>query len=238
MNDITVILILTLCAGITMPAGALLAYWENVRPLWLKNELRHSILAFGGGALFASVALVLIPEGIQHQPLWFVIVFFSCGGLAFMALDRWLSRSKLKASNLIAMMSDFIPEAMALGAIFTTSRSKGVLLSLLIAVQNLPEAFNAFREMHSSESNVTPQKTILSFFLLAFLGPICGLIGYYYLAQFTDVISAIMLFASGGILYIVFQDIAPQVKLERAWGPPLGAVVGFLVGLIGHSLTL
>ena len=47
-----------------------------------------------------------------------------------------------------------------------------------------------------------------------------------------------MLFSSGGILYIVFQDIAPQVKLKKAWGPPLGAIFGFLIGLIGHSLTL
>lgn len=43
-----------------------------------------------------------------------------------------------------------------------------------------------------------------------------------------------MLAAAGGILYITFQDIAPQARLARHWGPPLGAVLGFVVGLAGH----
>ena len=46
-----------------------------------------------------------------------------------------------------------------------------------------------------------------------------------------------MLFASGGILYIVFQDIAPEAKLRRRWMPAFGAVVGFLLGLIGKMLV-
>jgi ZIP family zinc transporter len=49
-------------------------------------------------------------------------------------------------------------------------------------------------------------------------------------------LAAIMLFAAGGILYLIFQDIAPQARLERHWGPPLGAVAGFLMGMLGHGL--
>jgi ZIP family zinc transporter len=45
-----------------------------------------------------------------------------------------------------------------------------------------------------------------------------------------------MIFAAGGILYLTFQDIAPQAKLQKHWGPPLGAVAGFLLGLIGQLL--
>ena len=45
-----------------------------------------------------------------------------------------------------------------------------------------------------------------------------------------------MLFASGGILYLIFEDIAPQAKLNHTWVPALGANLGFLVGIIGHLL--
>lgn len=38
-----------------------------------------------------------------------------------------------------------------------------------------------------------------------------------------------MLFASGGILDLIFQDIAPQSRLKRHWASLLGAVVGFSV---------
>ena len=50
-------------------------------------------------------------------------------------------------------------------------------------------------------------------------------------------LGAIMLFAAGGILYLVFQDIAPQARLARHWGPPLGAVFGFALGLLGTMLV-
>lgn len=39
---------------------------------------------------------------------------------------------------------------------------------------------------------------------------------------------------AGGILYLVFQDIAPQARLEKHWAPSLGAVAGFLLGVLGH----
>jgi ZIP family zinc transporter len=45
-----------------------------------------------------------------------------------------------------------------------------------------------------------------------------------------------MLFASGGILYLIFQDIAPQSHMQRHWAPPLGAVLGFCLGMLGNSV--
>jgi ZIP family zinc transporter len=51
------------------------------------------------------------------------------------------------------------------------------------------------------------------------------------------ILGGIMLFASGGILYLIFQDIAPQVPLKRSWAPSQGAVAGFALGLVGHLLV-
>jgi peptidoglycan/LPS O-acetylase OafA/YrhL len=45
-----------------------------------------------------------------------------------------------------------------------------------------------------------------------------------------------VVFASGGILYLIFQDIAPQSKMRRHWTPPIGAVLGFVVGMLGKKL--
>ena len=44
------------------------------------------------------------------------------------------------------------------------------------------------------------------------------------------------MFAAGGILYLTFQDIAPQARLEHHWAPPLGAVLGFALALVGEML--
>lgn len=72
--------------------------------------------------------------------------------------------------------------------------------------------------------------------VLALLGPVCGVIGWFWLADQDAVLGSIMLFASGGILYLTFQDIAPQARLARHWAPPLGAVLGFALALTGEML--
>ena len=69
------------------------------------------------------------------------------------------------------------------------------------------------------------------------LGPLVGTIGWIYAADYTVFLGGIMLFASGGILYLIFQDIAPQSHLERHWAPALGAVLGFGVGMLGQLLV-
>lgn len=236
MFTLMLVVVSTLMAGLAMPAGALLASAEHIRSAVLKDELHHGVMAFGGGALLSAIALVLVPEGIQSLEIIWVAVFFVSGGISFMCLDIILKKFNTPASQLAAMLSDFIPESIALGAAFSTGESTAFLLAGLIALQNFPEGFNAFNEMRQRPS-ISPRKVITIFLAMSFLGPIAGVAGFVFLAESPQVIGAIMLFASGGILYSIFQDIAPQVKLEKHWAPPLGAILGFLVGMIGYMLT-
>lgn len=235
MNDWIQIIVLTLIAGIAMPVGAAIAGIERIRPRWLETEVRHSVIAFGGGALLAAVALVLVPEGIRNLPLLLIIACFASGGIAFMLLDKLLAARKTPASQLVAMLSDFIPEALALGATFVVSRSTGLLLAGIIALQNIPEGFNAYRELKSS-TQYRGTQIVGAFVLTALLGPVAGLFGYFVLVEHLQIVSAIMLFAAGGILYLIFQDIAPQSRLKNHWAPPLSAVGGFLLGVTGKTL--
>lgn len=236
MNMILTVITFTLLAGLAMPFGAMIASLENLHSDWLESEFRHGVMAFGAGALLSAVALVLVPEGIEHLSPTMSAVYFIAGGIAFMGLDIWLSKSKTQASQLLAMLSDFIPESLALGVAFATQHSGAYLLAALIALQNIPEGFNAFRELKGAGS-IKTMTLILLFILMAFLGPIAGIIGYLWLADMPQTIGAIMLFSAGGILYTIFQDIAPQVKLEKHYGPPLGAILGFVLGLVGYMLS-
>ena len=226
------VIISTLLAGLAMPLGAAVASFEKIESEWLEAEFRHSVMAFGGGALLSAVALVLVPEGIANLAPLPASVCFIAGGFSFMLLDIVLSKIDTPASQLAAMLSDFIPESMALGAAFATGSNSALILAGLIALQNLPEGFNAYRELN--ESSAYSRLRILSVFtLMALLGPVAGVSGYLWLPDFPEIVAAIMLFASGGILYSIFQDIAPQAKLEKNYAPPMGAIFGFVVGMIG-----
>ncbi len=236
MSDVWEVIVLATLAGITIPVGGFLAKIEHIHPQWLEDEFRHSVIAFGGGVLLAAVALVLIPEGISEQPPWIASLAILSGGICFMFCDIWLATHRSSAAQLLAMLLDFVPESMALGASFATNnQSVGLLLAILIGLQNLPEGFNAYRELASS-STMRKSTILPGFCLLVLLGPASGLIGFYFLASIPRLVGLIMLFAAGGILYLTFQDIAPQAQLKQRWAPSLGAVIGFVFGLIAQMI--
>jgi len=110
------------------------------------------------------------------------------------------------------------------------------LLAVLIAVQNLPEAFNAYREI-SADGKKAPVGALFLFAMLAPVGPLAAYVGLSFLSDLSQLVSLIMTFAAGGILYLMFQDISPKVRLERSWLPPLGALVGFFIGVLGAVLV-
>jgi ZIP family zinc transporter len=235
MHDALLVIGFTLAAGSAMAIGGLIACFEHIRPQWLEDEFHHAVIAFGGGALLSAVALVLVPEGAKELSTGWVVLCFAGGGVAFMLLDTALAAAKSPAAQLAAMLSDFIPEALALGAAFAVGGSTGPLLALLIGIQNLPEGFNAYRELTAS-SPASGRKVLIAFGLMALLGPVAGLTGLFVLSAYPTVVAGIMLFAAGGILYLTFQDLAPQARLDNHWAPPLGAVAGFLLGLVGQMM--
>lgn len=232
-QTIWIALALAALAGLSIPAGAALARAHTrFFPDWVETEARHGIMAFGAGALLAAVALVLIPEGTVRISAGPALVWFVIGGAAFASLDGLLSRSDGKIAQFLAMMMDYVPEALALGAVILGDLQNAILVAALICLQNLPESFNAMREM--MEGGSTP--SLWLFLAMVPIGPLAAYIGLALPESYSHVIGAVMMLSAGGILYLMFQDIAPQVPMKNSMLPPLGAVLGFAVGLAGDLL--
>jgi ZIP family zinc transporter len=237
MSEVISIIILTVAAGICIPVGGVIASVERIRPDWIEQEFRHAVIAFGGGILLGAVTMVLVPEGVAGMnESKFSIIIILAGGTVFFLIERLLGLRRREIPQLIGMLLDYVPEAIALGGLVASGSSVAPLLALLIGMQNLPEGFNAYREIVCTKK-FSPKKTLLFMSLLVLIGPMAGLGGFYFLAENVTALSAIMLFASGGILYLIFQDIAPQSRLNRHWAPPLGAVLGFCVALLSEMVV-
>ncbi|WP_121666220.1 ZIP family metal transporter [Mesonia aquimarina] len=236
MNQLHKIILFSGFSGITVFIGGLLSWYfsKKLGENNFKKELNHGITAFGGGIILSALALVLVPKGMKNLSILPVIIWFVLGSLIFFVIDRILAKRGGKIAQLLAMLMDFVPEAIALGAIFATDTKTGTLLAIFIGLQNLPEAFNSYQDLCAS--NFSAKKTLILLFVLSFSGIIGSLIGYFFLQDQPEITSSLMLFASGGILYLIFEDIAPQAKLERTWMPALGANLGFLIGIIGEKL--
>jgi ZIP family zinc transporter len=236
ITEVFMILIFTLGAGICIPIGGMIARFERIQPLWLEEELRHFVIALGGGILLGAVALVLVPEGIDEMDnSIFAVPVLLTGGIAFFFIERFLGLRRRETPQIMGMLLDFIPESIALGGLLVTNPSIAPLLALLIGLQNLPEGFNGYREIVALNKH-HPKKALQSMWLMVAFGPVAGLTGYFFLSEHEAILGAIMLFASGGILYLIFQDIAPQSHLKKHWAPPLGAVIGFSITVFSQML--
>ncbi len=224
-------------AGITVFLGGILAnlFNHHVKESPVKYEIVHTLMSFGAGIILSAIALVLIPKGMEELELFPMAFSFLIGAVLFMCIDQYLAKKGGQTATLLAMMMDFVPESIALGAVFAIEPEMATLLAVFIGLQNLPEAFNAFRDL--AQSGFKAKKILIIFFFLSFLGIIGALIGHYFLSQHPDLTAHLMVFASGGILYLLIQDIIPESKLEKNYLTSLGASLGFLVGIIGEKMV-
>ncbi len=229
------IILLSGFSGITVFIGGLLAYSFNhhVKENPLKYQITQTIMSFGAGIILSALSLVLIPKGMEELNLLPMAISFVAGAVIFLFIDLSLKKKVGQTATLLAMMLDFIPEAIVLGAVFVIDPNMATLLAIFIGIQNLPESFNAFRDL--VQSGFTVKKTLVTFFFLSFFGIIGALAGYFLLSDHPILTAHLMIFASGGILYLLIEDIIPESNLEKSYFSSLGATFGFLAGIIGDK---
>ncbi len=225
---------LALIAGLSIPAGALISSNTWLRLFCFQNEIDSFVSYFGGGALLAAIALVLVPFGMKHTTIPFAATSFLIGGIVFWQFSSWMKRKRTTVSQFLGMLLDFIPEGIALGAAAVTGSNTGYLLAVLIALQNMPEGFAAFHEM--SAGSTSKKRLWMIFLSVPLAGPLAAWLGYSCLSASNQILGLIMLFCSGGIIYLIFEDIAPDAHLKHQDFPAIGAVSGFLLGMVGTML--
>ena len=234
MPQVAEVILFSFASGVTVLIGGLLARSRILDRFVSDNHLSHTMIAFGGGILVAAVSFVLTPKAIELLSLPLLIVIFLAGVFGFLLLDEFINRHGGRLAQLVAMSTDYIPEAIALGAVFSYDRNTGLLLALFIGLQNLPESYNAYGDL--VKSGFTPNKSLLILLPFGFVGIAAALLGFSFLHGDDTLVNSLMLFAAGGIMYLVFRDIAPMIKYRRYWSPAVGATLGFLLGMVGFKL--
>ncbi len=236
MEDLFKVILYSSFSGAPVFLGGFLSklFERYFREGLVKKEIIHTSVAFGGGIIIAAVAFVLVPKGMNVLPLAPMAILFLAGAIIFFFLDRYIEKTGGTISQLLAMLMDFVPEAIALGAVFATDHNLGLLLAIFIGLQNLPESFNSYLDLRNN--GYTSKKCLYILFFLSFSGVFAAISGLLLLSNMPQLTASLMLISSGGILYLVFQDIAPMSKLQKSWFPALGVNFGFLVGMIGLKI--
>jgi ZIP family zinc transporter len=149
LTDLGLIIVYSLLSVSTIFLSGILSdyFGDHVKAGLVKDEIIHLSVAFGGGILIAAVGLVLVPEGMHVLSLTPILLCFSGGTTFFFFVDRYMENKGGTIAQLLGMLSDFVPEAIAMGAVFSSNPTLGILLAVIIGIQNLPESFNAYMEL-------------------------------------------------------------------------------------------
>lgn len=232
--SLTTVLVFSGLAGIAIPIGACIAYAEESLG-GPHHNLRGAIIAFGGGILLGAMAFELVLTGLEAVHVGWAAFAFVGGTAVIMFVDRALESYAGPLAQGLAMTTDFLPEAIAFGALFGGESIEGQVFAVLIALQNLPEAYASFHQLRDT-TGMSPGGALARLAPLALIGPVAAVAGFLFLTQSETVVGSIALFAGGGILYLVFHGIAPEAFEEGSWVATGTVTLGFVVAVVFHGV--
>jgi zinc transporter, ZIP family len=237
--------------GGSLVVGAVAAAFLRLPP-----RVAAALTAFGGGVLFAAVALELVPEADREAGAALTAVGLLAGTLVYVAADAWLSRDKdqdgmrrsghaAAAGRPMTMHSaeatrgesiaaglfvDGVPESIALGLTIAEGQI-GVALLAGILVGNVVEAYGAAQPIIAGG-----RTRRFAITLLALIGAglaLATLLGGTALADASgEVIGTAQAIAAGAVLAVITIAIVPHAFEEVSRLAASATVLGFIAGYL------
>ena len=149
--------------------------------------------------------------------------------------------AKLKKTTMLvfAVTLHNIPEGMAVGVVLAgayfgnseISMTSALVLSLGIAIQNLPEG--AIISMPLKGDGLSKPKSFLYGMLSGIVEPIFGLLTILLTSFITPVLPYLLSFAAGAMIYVVVEELIPESQTgEHSNLATISFVFGFLLMMI------
>jgi ZIP family zinc transporter len=226
--------------------------------LTLPERVAATITAFGGGILFAAVALELVPDADSGAGAGRTAAGLLAGTLVYVGADWWLSRDEsmkamrrsshaaaagremTMASNqaaaargesiAVGIFVDGVPESIALG-LTVAEGELGIALLVGIVVGNVVEAYGAAQPIVASGHTRRFAITLLTAIGLALA--FATVIGGTVLADASAaIIGTAEAIAAGAVLAVVSIAIIPYAFSEVSGLTAFATVLGFIGGYL------
>jgi ZIP family zinc transporter len=242
-----------LAVGASLVIGAV-----SAAVLRLPGRVGAVVTSFGGGLLFAAIALELVPEADAQAGPWLTAVGLLTGTLVFVGADAWLSRDEemeaMRRSSREAAVGmpmttaaghgdiargeaiaaglfvDGVPESIALGLTIAEGEI-GLALLVGILVGNVVEAYGAAQPIVAGGRSRQFAITLLAGIGLALAG--ATVLGATVLADASpDLVGTAQALAAGAVLAVVSISIIPYAFSEVSRLVASATVLGFIGGYL------
>jgi ZIP family zinc transporter len=239
-------------------AASLLVGAVAATTLHLPARLAAVITSFGGGVLFAAIALELVPEADRQAGTASVALGLLAGTLIYVGVDWWLTRDELmkqarrsahaaaagramtirldradaaRGKTIAAgIFVDGVPESIALGLTIAEG-SVAVALLAGVLVGNVVEAYGAAQPIVAGGYTKRFAITLLAAIGLALA--FATFLGGTVLADANpELIGTALAIAAGAVLAVVSISIIPYAFSEVSSLVASATVVGFITGYL------
>lgn len=210
----------------------------------ISNRLLSFILEFSAGLMMSVVCFELIPEAFELGGIQYTFMGIFAGIAVIILIENFLmtagftaktksSTSLLRTGILmsIGIALHNLPEGFAVGSGFQASTGLGVAITAVIIIHDIPEGIAMAVPMRAG--GLPKAKA----FLYTMLSGVPMGIGAFFGAALGGIsdglISVCLGFAAGAMLYIVFGELVPESKkIYMGRLSSLGNIIGIICGII------
>jgi len=249
MNHLLKITLVGLVSGI---AGTSIGGLIGISLNKISDRLLGFVLEFSAGLMTSVVCFELIPEALKLSGTFATFAGIFTGIIVILAIEAYINNSdfiknrkksyvknhKTKSSLLragilmsIGIALHNLPEGFAVGSGFEASLNLGTTITAVIIIHDIPEGIAMALPMKTGGFSKT--KTLIYTILSGVPMGIGALMGAVLGGLSDFYIGACLGFASGAMLYIVFVNLIPESKkiyLGRL--SSIGNLLGIICGII------
>jgi ZIP family zinc transporter len=251
-GNIVPALILTTLAGLSTGIGGAIAYFIK-KPKMIYLSLS---LGFSAGVMIYISFMELLPRSIEAiGKLWGIIVFFA-GIIVIVLID--MSIPAVKNPHHLKDFSDFngaqankiimrtgiftalaiaihnFPEGLATLGASLANLKLGAVIALAVAIHNIPEGISVSVPIFYATKD--KKKAFIYSFLSGLAEPVGAVIGILILLPFlsTGVLSSLMAFAAGIMVYISMDELLP---MAHRYGHSHTVIAGIILGMLVMAVS-
>jgi ZIP family zinc transporter len=256
MQDFLLIMIGILIPFVGTTLGALAVFCIKDELTSIKKKL---LLGFAAGLMLAASIWSLIMPSIEMsenigKSAWIpATVGLILGGIFLIIMDKIIPLIEQKnvksgksffynvketAMLVFAIVLHNFPEGMAVGVTFASLLNKSSIvtvssafaLSIGIAIQNIPEG--AAVSLPTRSAGKSKMKSFIAGMLSGIVEPISAIITVWLAKFITPILPYLLSFAAGAMIYVVVEELIPNIQDEKSKIGTIGIFIGFSIMMI------
>lgn len=198
-------------------------------------------VSFAAGTLLTSAFVNILHEALEGGEIYPVLLLTLSGMIFSFFLERFFvwhhhhheDMHNMEPSAWLVIIGDGVHnfiDGLAIAATFVASPLIGWATTLAVAAHEIPQEIADFSVLR--HSGVKVKRALWLNFLSALTAILGGIVGFYSIQQFDNILPLALGFTAGIFIYLSSADLIPSLHEEYHSGGIIRQVVPFVIGVI------